>query len=165
MGVGFGIQDLSQGKPISAAFDFGSAIPGPIGWAFLAGGLGYNLLGSPGEGKPSGNKKQQPKMQAKVDKSKQLDASKSPEFGNVDIPADVSQQAQTTKMPSRTFNLGPAPEQQPNVVMMSSLGGGQPQQPQMTSSGGAASDVPAIASSNPSNFYTLYSQVNYNVVM
>ena len=48
---------------------------------------------------------------------------------------------------------------------MSSLGGGQPQEPQMTSSGGAASDVPAISSSNPSNFYTLYSQVSYNVVM
>jgi hypothetical protein len=45
------------------------------------------------------------------------------------------------------------------------MAGGQPQEPQMTSSGGAASDVPAISSSNPSNFYTLYSQVNYNVVM
>jgi hypothetical protein len=66
LGVGFGIHDLSQGKPISAAFDFGSAIPGPIGWAFLAGGLGYNLLGSPGEGKAKENKKTPPKKQAAV---------------------------------------------------------------------------------------------------
>ena len=51
LGVGFGVHNLSQGRPISAAFDFGSAIPGPIGWAFLAGGVGYALAGSPGEGK------------------------------------------------------------------------------------------------------------------
>ena len=30
--------------------------------------------------------------------------------------------------------------------------------------GGYGNDLPAIASSNPDNFYTLYSQVNYNVV-
>jgi hypothetical protein len=52
LGVGFGVHNLSQGRPISAAFDFGSAIPGPIGWAFLAGGVGYALAGSPGQGKP-----------------------------------------------------------------------------------------------------------------
>jgi hypothetical protein len=51
-GIGFGSYELSQGRPISAAFDFGSAIPGPIGWAFLAGGVGYALAGSPGQGKP-----------------------------------------------------------------------------------------------------------------
>jgi hypothetical protein len=51
-GIGFGSYELSQGRPISAAFDFASAIPGPIGWAFLAGGAGYALAGSPGQGKP-----------------------------------------------------------------------------------------------------------------
>jgi len=30
--------------------------------------------------------------------------------------------------------------------------------------GGYGNDLPAIASSNPDNFYALYSQVNYNVV-
>jgi len=73
--------------------------------------------------------------------------------------------AQTQSLQTSLPNIGPAPAAQPNVVMMSSMSGGQPQEPQMTSSGGAASDVPAISSSNPSNFYTLYSQVNYNVVM
>jgi len=73
--------------------------------------------------------------------------------------------AQTQSLQTSLLNIGPAPEPKPNVVMMSSLAGGQPQEPQMTSTGGAASDVPAISSSNPSNFYTLYSQVNYNVVM
>jgi hypothetical protein len=73
--------------------------------------------------------------------------------------------AQTQSLQTSLPNIGPAPQAQPNVVMMSSMAGGQPQEPQMTSSGGAASDVPAISSSNPSNFYTLYSQVNYNVVM
>ena len=86
--------------------------------------------------------------------------------------SETTSQAQLQTTPARTqslqtslLNIGPAPEPKPNVVMMSSLGGGQPQEPQMTSSGGAASDVPAISSSNPSNFYTLYSQVSYNVVM
>jgi len=86
--------------------------------------------------------------------------------------AETTSQAQLQTTPARTqslqtslLNIGPAPEPKPNVVMMSSLAGGQPQEPQMTSTGGAASDVPAISSSNPSNFYTLYSQVNYNVVM
>jgi len=64
LGVGFGVHNLSQGRPISAAFDFGSAIPGPIGWAFLAGGVGYALAGSPGEGKSKENKKTPPKKQA-----------------------------------------------------------------------------------------------------
>ena len=114
--------------------------------------------------------------------------SKTPNASNLQMPALASQSATTTSTAATTEtttsqaqlqatpaqtqslqtslpNIGPAPAAQPNVVMMSSMSGGQPQEPQMTSSGGAASDVPAISSSNPSNFYTLYSQVNYNVVM
>jgi hypothetical protein len=163
LGVSFGVYNLSQGRPISAAFDFGSAIPGPIGWAFLAGGLGYNLLGSPGEGKPNANK-QQPKTQApKKDKSKQLDASKPAEFGEVDIPAEVSPQAQTTRISSAAFNLGPAPEPTPNVVYKR-IGSSAQQQSGAAPTGGSVNEVPAISASNPDNFYVLYSQVNYNVV-
>jgi hypothetical protein len=158
LGVSFGVYNLSQGRPISAAFDFGSAIPGPIGWAFLAGGLGYNLLGSPGEGK-SNAKPQAPKK----DKSKQLDASKPAEFGEVDITADVSSQAQTTRIPSATFNLGPTPEPTPNVVYKR-IGSSAQQQSGAAPTGGSVNEVPAISASNPDNFYVLYSQVNYNVV-
>jgi hypothetical protein len=38
-------------------------------------------------------------------------------------------------------------------------------QPQTSPSSKPLTDVPLINSSNPDNFYTLYSQVNYNVVM
>ena len=38
------------------------------------------------------------------------------------------------------------------------------QQQQLSSSNGSATDVPLIPSSNPDNFYTLYSHVKYNVV-
>ena len=41
-------------------------------------------------------------------------------------------------------------------------GGGQSQQQSMKS--GSATDVPLIASANPDNFYTMYSQLIYNVV-
>ena len=71
--------------------------------------------------------------------------------------------AQTTKMQTVPFNIGPEPEPKPNVVYASS-GSSAPQQQQPMSTG-PASDVPFIPSSNPDNFYTLYSQINYNVVL
>ena len=71
--------------------------------------------------------------------------------------------AQTTKMQTVPFNIGPEPEPKPNVVYAPS-GSSAPQQ-QIPMSTGPASDVPFIASSNTDNFYTLYSQINYNVVL
>ena len=71
--------------------------------------------------------------------------------------------AQTTKMQTVPFNIGPEPEPKPNVVYAPS-GSSAPQQQQPLSTG-PASDVPFIPSSNPDNFYTLYSQINYNVVL
>lgn len=75
--------------------------------------------------------------------------------------------AQTQRVPTAATKVGPEPEQKPNIIMMSSMT--PPSQGSSTllksSPSGSASDVPAISSSNPSNFYTLYSQVNYNVVV
>lgn len=71
--------------------------------------------------------------------------------------------AQTTKMQTVPFNIGPEPEPKPNIVYAPSAPSA-PQQQQPLSTG-AASDVPFIPSSNPDNFYTLYSQINYNVVL
>jgi hypothetical protein len=71
--------------------------------------------------------------------------------------------AQTTKMQTVPFNIGPEPEPKPNVVYAPSASSA-PQQQQPLSTG-AASDVPFIPSSNTDNFYTLYSQINYNVVL
>ena len=75
-------------------------------------------------------------------------------------PAGVS--PSPTRTPTQSAP-GPAPTPPPNVVYkkVSSPGGGG-NQPLKT---GSATDIPNISSSNPDNFYTLYSQVNYNVVI
>lgn len=71
--------------------------------------------------------------------------------------------AETSKVPTAPVNVGPEPEPKPNIVYTSSGSSSPP--PQQSLKSGPASDVPAIPSSNPDNFYTLYSQINYNVVM
>ena len=202
LGVGFGAYDLSQGKPISAGFNFLSAFPGPIGWAGLGLGLGYDLLGSPGEGKPvaAKSKPSTPTTAKTAETSKESgnkesqDFSKPPEFGTVNIapvagesgadsqaaavtpqgqPTDYSSvfsgQAQIQPLKSQESqqkmqSVGPLPEPQPTVVMAPS----PPAPVQSAPSGGGggpANSVPAISSSNPDNFYVLYSQAHYNVVI
>jgi hypothetical protein len=71
--------------------------------------------------------------------------------------------AETTSMQTMPFNIGPEPEPKPNIVYAPSEPSASPQQ--QSFSNGPASDVPFIPSSNMDNFYTLYSQINYNVVM
>jgi len=71
--------------------------------------------------------------------------------------------AQTTKMQTVSFNIGPEPEPKPNIVYAPSGSSAPPQKQPLST--GSASDVPHIPSSNPDNFYTLYSQINYNVVL
>jgi hypothetical protein len=90
---------------------------------------------------------------------------------SVTTPAETSSKpskpeitpAQTTKMQTVPVNIGPEPEPKPNIVYAPS-GSSAPQQQQPLSTG-PASDVPFISSSNTDNFYTLYSQINYNVVL
>lgn len=72
--------------------------------------------------------------------------------------------AEVSKVPSKTGMVGPAPQSQPNVVYASSRSQQSNQQGAPLKTGNA-SDVPDIPSSNPSNFYLLYSQVSYNVVI
>jgi hypothetical protein len=66
---------------------------------------------------------------------------------------------------SRT--VGPLPDPKPSIIMArtssatSSQGGTSAMPPKTT----AVNNVPAISSSNPDNFYVLYSQVHYNVVI
>lgn len=58
-------------------------------------------------------------------------------------------------------NIKPLEEPSPNVIVTS------PQMPSSSPSQStpAGTNVPLISSSNPDNFYVLYSQLNYNVVM
>lgn len=186
--------DLMQGKTEAAAYgglaglaQLSTPFTGPVGEVTALGLSGTAIYKSATT--PSNEEKKaaaaKPKTNAKpAAKTKPANAKK-PSASTLKMPTSASQSAATTTAAAETTsqaqlqttpaqtqslqsslpNIGPAPQAQPNVVMMSSMAGGQPQEPQMTSSGGAASDVPAISSSNPSNFYTLYSQVNYNVVM
>ena len=71
--------------------------------------------------------------------------------------------AETSKISTLPINIGPEPEVKPNIVYASS--GSSSPAPQQSLKSGPASDVPAISSSNPDNFYALYSQINYNVIM
>jgi hypothetical protein len=187
-GAAFGGMRLAQGDTTGAAMEAASAISATLpGWGTA---LSYTIdaaivgrdfgafKGTAFEKKEPGAKPTKPAAKTKPANAKKPSAS------TLKMPTAASQSAATTMSAETTStvqlevtpaqtqspqtslpNIGPAPQAQPNVVMISSMAGGQPQEPQMTSSGGAASDVPAISSSNPSNFYTLYSQVNYNVVM
>jgi len=70
---------------------------------------------------------------------------------------------QTQKPPSPTLNVGPLPEPKTTVVVQKS--GNASQQEAVPVSNDPMTDVPLISSSNPDNFYILYSQLQYNVVM
>jgi hypothetical protein len=78
------------------------------------------------------------------------------------VPSLISSQTMQN-IPSTSPNIGALPDPQPNVVMLPSTQ--RKRQQQMISGSSGGSDVPLISSSNPDNFYVLYSQLNYNVVM
>jgi hypothetical protein len=81
-------------------------------------------------------------------------------------PSDtnVSSLAQVQPLPKPTQNVGELTEPAPNVVMMPS-GQSNTQQSSMSQAPTNGTDTPLISSSNPDNFYVLYSQLNYNVVV
>ena len=64
---------------------------------------------------------------------------------------------------SQKPNLSALPEPKPDVIYASS--GQQAQSSVVSGQTQTLTDVPLIPSSNPDNFYTLYSQVSYNVVI
>jgi hypothetical protein len=72
--------------------------------------------------------------------------------------------AQVQPLPKPTQNVGELSEPAPNVVMMPS-GQSNNQQSSISQAPTNGTDTPLISSSNPDNFYVLYSQLNYNVVM
>jgi archaellum component FlaC len=82
-------------------------------------------------------------------------------------------QVQTPSQPAKIDTLsksnsmsmiGPAPEPKPSVIYKK-MGSSSQERSGAAPTGGPVNQVPAISASNPDNFYVLYSQVNYNVVM
>ena len=81
--------------------------------------------------------------------------------------AQVQTPSQPAKIdtPSKSNSMiGPAPEPTPSVIYKK-VGSSAQQRSGAAPTGGSVNEVPAISASNPDNFYVLYSQVNYNVVM
>jgi hypothetical protein len=77
---------------------------------------------------------------------------------------NISSPAQVQPLPKPTQNVGELSEPAPNVIMMPS-GQSNNQQSSISQAPTNGTDTPLISSSNPDNFYVLYSQLNYNVVM
>ena len=75
-----------------------------------------------------------------------------------------SQPAQIDTPSKSNSMIGPAPEPTPSVIYKK-VGSSAQQRSGAAPTGGPVNEVPAISASNPDNFYVLYSQVNYNVVM
>jgi hypothetical protein len=79
------------------------------------------------------------------------------------VPAEVTA-AKMQPLPKSTQNVGELPEPKPSVIMAPAAQN-QPQQSSAPSLPTNGTNVPLISSSNPDNFYVLYSQLNYNVVI
>ena len=73
--------------------------------------------------------------------------------------------AQTQGMPTPSQNLGQPAEPSPQVVTLNSPQTQASQTPQSSLRPGSATDIPLFPSGNPDNFYSLYAQVNYNVIL
>lgn len=84
---------------------------------------------------------------------------KPPAVQTVPLPS-----AQVQPLPKPTQNVGELTEPAPNVIMMP-LSQSNNQQSSISQAPTNGTDTPLISSSNPDNFYVLYSQLNYNVVI
>lgn len=76
-------------------------------------------------------------------------------------PTTTSAEISPTKQGEQKVTTLPEPK--PTVIMPTPPKVEQPSQPPMNA--GPLADVPLIPSANPDNFYVLYSQMHYNVVM
>lgn len=111
-----------------------------------------------------------------------VDFSIKPEYGTMDMSASVTPgnasdsnkgsdipkvkavpSPAQTEIPSKPqMQVGPLPEPKPDIIM-AQTGNAQSQQ-NIPVDGEPSTNVPLINSSNPDNFYVLYSQLQYNVV-
>lgn len=86
-------------------------------------------------------------------------------------PQSNTQTSETTPSPAQVSippkvpqQVGQLPEPQPTLTMIKTSNNTS-QPPIVPLTNGALSDVPLINSANPDNFYVLYSQLSYNVVI
>lgn len=79
------------------------------------------------------------------------------------IQQPVKEQPQIMSPPKQATNVGVLPEVKPNIIVATTSSNNQvtPTSPTISE---PVTDVPLINSSNPDNFYVLYSKLQYNVV-
>ena len=97
--------------------------------------------------------------------SQPLSLETAPSYGTMNIEGlleDKKPTAQMQSLPKPTTPVGTLPEAKPNIIM---AGGGRDRTQTVAAQQEPLTDVPFIPSSNTDNFYVLYSQMNYNVVM
>jgi CobQ-like glutamine amidotransferase family enzyme len=87
-----------------------------------------------------------------------------PPYGTLNIEGLIQEKpsANIQAPPKPVTPVGTLPEAKPNIIM---AGGGRDRTQTMVAQQEPLTDVPFIPSSNTDNFYVLYSQLNYNVVM
>lgn len=132
---------------------------GIAGW-FLGGKTSDILTGADNKSnvKPVAPKTNSLKMKPNQDKENTSPTSE--EKPNLSPVSAAEMQSPAPQIP----NVGPEPSPAPNIIMLPQTANRQ-QTIASSPSGESLTDVPLIPSSNPDNFYVMYSQLNYNVVI
>lgn len=168
-------QNIQEGDIPGAILSGAATIPSPLQIPAAIGSVGYEMM--TGGGIKSGNISlpesfKLPNFDFSSMKDNIMGAA------NLDVPAERTfvakvEETKTTKMDAfvsqvqtpklQTPNIGPVPEAAPDLIYLQSGQKGQ-QSVASVSTPQTLTDVPLISSKNTDNFYTLYSQLNYNVV-
>lgn len=97
--------------------------------------------------------------------SQTLSQETAPSYGTMNVEGLLQEKppaADVQAPPKPATPVGTLPEAKPNIIM---AGGGRDRTQTIASQQQPLTDVPFIPSANTDNFYVLYSQLNYNVVM
>lgn len=97
--------------------------------------------------------------------SQALSQETAPSYGTMNLEGLLQDKPPTADVqapPKPATPVGTLPEAKPNIIM---AGGGRDRTQTIASQQQPLTDVPFIPSANTDNFYVLYSQLNYNVVM
>lgn len=174
LGGAFGLaENLKEGDIPGMALNVAQIIPSPVQFPAAIMSLGYEAFG----GKNIDIKKTFGEMGQNFSNflGINIDAPAKEVQGNVEEgkpspapapkpgPVPIQTVPFTPPATSQKPNLNALPEPKPDVIYAST--GQQSQSSVVSGQTETLTDVPLIPSSNPDNFYTLYAQVNYNVVM
>jgi hypothetical protein len=179
--------DFSKGDIPGGALNVIGMVPGPIGWLGTGGRIaleGKRMMdgqqppaATPTKAKVESSQPQTTamppasEMKFSVDTANMLQApaqplaqETAPPYGTLNIEGLIQEKpaANIQAPPKPATPVGTLPEAKPNIIM---AGGGRDRTQTMVAQQEPLTDVPFIPSSNTDNFYVLYSQMNYNVVM